>query len=281
MKARTPFSYVVLRYMHDVFTREFVNVGVLLHAPATGFIGFAKLPALDRVKGMFPGLQSDSLRELLNFLASRADELRAKTADLLDRNQLSAESIARTMLTSDDSALQWSDAGGGITDNPEKTLNELSERLVEYHLKARPVVRREDADIWRPFEREFRQRRILSRLQERTLVVGKLKHTFETAWQPERGYLRLYQPLSFDLVDSSKIVEKAIRWKGLIRELRKANPDFFVYLLLGQPADGERMEAFLQARETLDEDGEKKRLIPEEKAPEFAIEVEQEMKSAA
>jgi hypothetical protein len=281
MKAKIPYSYVVLRYMHDVFTREFVNVGVLLHVPATGFIGFAKLPVLDRVKGMFPGLQSDSLRELLNFLASRAEDLRSKTVDALDREQLSAESIARTLLTSDDSALQWSAAGGGITQSPEQTLKELSERLVEYHLKARPVVRREDADIWRPFEKEFRQRKILSPLQEKTLIVGKLVHTFETAWQPEGGYLRLYQPLSFDLVDSSRIVEKAVRWKGLIKEFRKVNSDFYVYLLLGKPSDQERMEAYEQARETLDEDGERKKLIPEANAREFASEVEQEMKAAA
>ena len=70
---KTPYSFVVLRYMHDVFTREFVNVGVLLHAPRIGFLGFEKLPNLDRVKGLFPGLQSDSLRELLAFLGQCFD----------------------------------------------------------------------------------------------------------------------------------------------------------------------------------------------------------------
>ena len=52
---KTAYSFVVLRYMHDVFTREFVNVGVLLHAPGVGFLGFEKLSGMDRVKGMFPG----------------------------------------------------------------------------------------------------------------------------------------------------------------------------------------------------------------------------------
>src|SRR5437899_1964234 len=110
MKAptKTPFSYVVLRYMHDVFTREFVNVGVLVHAPRAGFLEFEKLSTLDRAKGMFPGLHSDPLRDLLRFLESRTGELRNKAIDGLDRNSLSADVIAKSLLPLDDSALQWS-----------------------------------------------------------------------------------------------------------------------------------------------------------------------------
>jgi hypothetical protein len=183
MKApKTSYSFVVLRYMHDVFTREFVNVGVLLHAPRAGFLGFEKLPSLDRVKGMFPGLQSDSLRDLLMFLASRVAAIQHKTSELLDRDLLSAETIAKSLLPSDDSALQWSVAGGGATNDPQQTMKELFERLVARHLKAHPPTRREDADVWKPFERELRQRNVLSRLQEKTLTVGELHHHFKNAW---------------------------------------------------------------------------------------------------
>src|ERR1700740_2582984 len=111
---KTPFSYVVLRYMHDVFTREFVNVGVLLYAPQAGFLGLRRLSSLDRVKGMFPGLHSDPLRELLQFLESRSEELRKKLVDGFERDLLSADVIAKRLLPTDDSALQWSTPGGGI-----------------------------------------------------------------------------------------------------------------------------------------------------------------------
>src|SRR5205085_10248619 len=128
--------------------REFVNVAVLLHAPQAGFLAFEKLSSLDRVKGMFPGLQSDSLRELLRFLASRTDELHNKTSELFDGDVLSADAIAKALLPVDDSALQWSSPGGGITDHPQQTLKELFEWLVSRHLKAHRAVRREDADVW-------------------------------------------------------------------------------------------------------------------------------------
>ena len=283
MKTRkTPYSFVVLRYMHDVFTREFVNVGVLLHAPRVAFLDFEKLSGLDRVKAMFPGLQSDSLRDLLAFLASRTAEIHRKTSEqLLDRDQLSAETIAKALLPIDDSALQWSAAGGGATDDPQQTLKELFERLVARHLKPHPPTRREDADVWKPFERELRQRNVLARMQEQTLTVGELHHHFKNAWQPAGGHLRLYQPLSFDLVEPSDIVEKAIRWSGLLRQLRKADSDFFIYLLLGKPSDARRLKAFKQAYDTLAEDHQKKELIPEEDAPSFAAAVEKEIKAVA
>src|SRR5207244_11364010 len=167
---RAPFSYVVLRYMHDVFTREFVNVGVLLYAPRAGFLKFERLSSLDRVRGFFPGLQSESLRELLGFLTSRAEEVHHKSSGLFDRDHLSADAIAKTLLPIDDSALQWSAPGGGVTDAPEETIKELFERLVTRHLKAHPPTRRDDADVWKPFERELRQRDAQPRLQETTVT---------------------------------------------------------------------------------------------------------------
>jgi hypothetical protein len=282
MKApKTPYSFVVLRYMHDVFTREFVNVGVLLHAPRVGFLGFEKLSGLDRVKAMFPGLQSDSLHDLLAFLASRTAEIHRKTSDqLLDRDQLSAETIAKALLPIDDSALQWSAAGGGAADDPQQALKELFDRLVARHLKAHPPTRREDVDVWKPFEREFRRRDVLQRFQEKTLTVGKLEHRFE-AWQPPGGYLRLFQPLSFDLIDPSKIVEKAIHWNGLIRQFRKADSEFYAYLLIGAPPGKDRQDAFEQAYDTLAEDGNRKELVREEEAPKFAAGIEKEIKAVA
>lgn len=282
MKTRqTPFSYVVLRYMHDVFTREFVNVGVLLYAPKVGFLGFEKLSALDRVKGTFPGLQSGSLRDLLGFLQSRAADLHGKTLDTFDQNSLAAETIAKSLLPTDDSALQWSTPGGGITANPEQTLKELFERLITRHEKAHPPTRREDADVWKPFQIAFRKRDILSRFQEKTLSVGELRHRFENAWQPPGGYLRLFQPLSFDLAERSNIVEKAVHWSALLRQFRKVDSGFHIYLIMGRPSDKSHLAAFNQAYETLaEENSGPKELVQEDDALGFAEVVEKDLKAA-
>lgn len=277
---KTPFSYVVLRYMHDALTREFVNIGVLLYAPGFRFLGFEKLPTFERVKGMFPGAHSESLRQLLMYLSSRTEETAGRIQGSLDASSLSAETIATGLLPMDDSALQWSSAGGGVTGDPEQILKELFERLVLRHLKAHPVTRRDDGDVWKPFERELRRRDVLQRFQEKVLSVGELRHRFENTWQPSGSYLRLYQPLSLDLLEPSGIVEKAVRWRALIGELRKAEPEFFIYLLLGRPSESSSNRAYKQACETLAEQEGRKRLVSEEEAPQFAEAVEREVKSA-
>jgi hypothetical protein len=133
---QTTFGYVVLRYMHDVFTREFVNVGVLLCAPQANFLGFKRLRDLDRVKAVFPGADSDSLGELLTFFESRAQEFN-KSPQKDDAP--SVETIAKALLPADDSALQWSPPGGGVTGDPHNTLNEVFERLVTRHSKVQPM----------------------------------------------------------------------------------------------------------------------------------------------
>ena len=44
--------------------------------------------------------------------------------------------VAQQILPADDSSLQWSPAGGGITDDPAETLNHLFQRFVQQHHEA-------------------------------------------------------------------------------------------------------------------------------------------------
>ena len=38
MTEKQAYSYTVLRYIHDVVSGETLNVGVVMHAPAVGFL---------------------------------------------------------------------------------------------------------------------------------------------------------------------------------------------------------------------------------------------------
>ena len=278
---KAPFSYVVLRYMHDVFTREFVNVAVLVHAPKSGFLRLQGVHSTTRVKKFFPGVQSEPLSKILRFLETRCKEMETKHKSELPDRTIGAAEIASCLLPTDDSALQWNDTGGGITEDPEKTLQDLFERLVARHERAQPAVRREDEDVWKPFEQEFRSRHVLHRFQEKVLHVGELYCTFKNAWQPRGGYLRVFHPLSFDLIDTSDIVEKAVDWGGKLRQLRKVDRDFEINLLLGRPRDQSKSAAFEQAQQVLAEDVKgRKHLVPEERAPEFAQRVAEEIQAS-
>ena len=62
MTDRTPYTYVLLRYRHDPLAGEFANVGVLVHAPRSGFLGVRVRRTMGRLSTMFPGISGEALR---------------------------------------------------------------------------------------------------------------------------------------------------------------------------------------------------------------------------
>lgn len=221
---KSPFSYVVLRYMHDVFTREFVNIAVVVCCPKAGFLQMKGVTRMKRALGLFPGLDRGSVLKTLRFMESRFASYHKSPQQSLRFETLDAASIAKAILPADDSSLQWSPPGGGVTENPAQVLAELFERMVTRHEDKHPAVRRTGEEVWQPFETalQTRDQKILTRLQDKELTAGSFRHRFEHTWQPEGGLLHLLLPLSFDLVDPSNIVDKAIGWTGRIRLLRKS-----------------------------------------------------------
>ena len=56
MTEKQAYSYTVLRYIHDVVSGERLNVGVVMHAPAGGFLKVRTRKTVDRLKQAFPDL---------------------------------------------------------------------------------------------------------------------------------------------------------------------------------------------------------------------------------
>jgi hypothetical protein len=272
---KTPFSYVVLRYMHDVFTREFVNVGVLVYSPQAGFLQMKGVTRMKRALGVFPGMDRTSVLKTLRFMESRFASFHKSPQQSLRFENLDAASVAKAILPMDDSSLQWSPQGGGVTGEPAEVLAELFERMVTRHEDKHPAVRRTDEEVWHPFETALhsRDQKVLSSLHEQELVAGSFRHVFEHAWQPERGPLHLLLPLSFDLLDPSNIVDKAIGWNGRIRLLRKSAPNFRAFLLIGKPSEPIHQSAYDEAKDVLESEADSARkIVPEEQATAFADE---------
>lgn len=62
MTAKEPYSYVVLRYIHDVLTGEFVNVGLVMVVPGRPLILTKSRKTFGRIKNVFPDLDSEFLQ---------------------------------------------------------------------------------------------------------------------------------------------------------------------------------------------------------------------------
>ena len=65
MSSKTPYTYTVLRYVHDIATGEFLNVGVALYAPEPRFINVLCRTTYKRLRDVFPSLDGDSFRSAM------------------------------------------------------------------------------------------------------------------------------------------------------------------------------------------------------------------------
>lgn len=64
------YQYQVIRYMHDQFTGEFVNVGVVLYALDLHYLQPKMIRRYRRISQFFSGTKSDFLIAALKILKS-------------------------------------------------------------------------------------------------------------------------------------------------------------------------------------------------------------------
>src|SRR3990167_7059490 len=116
------YTYTVLRYVHDITTGEFVNVGVALYAPQARYASAQCRTTYGRLNKIFPGLNGEHFRSLMKHIQARFEEMGEQLAsELLLNEPHNVMEFAHSILPRDDSSLQWSPAGSGVTDNPPET----------------------------------------------------------------------------------------------------------------------------------------------------------------
>ena len=72
---KTAYTYSVLRYVHDITTGEFVNVGVALHSREARYASALCRSTFGRLSKTFPGMDGDVFKSLMRFVQSRIEEI--------------------------------------------------------------------------------------------------------------------------------------------------------------------------------------------------------------
>jgi hypothetical protein len=274
---KTAYSFVVLRYVHDVMTGEFINIGVALYAPEVKYVGGLCNTKYGRLTKMFGEIDGEYFRGLMRYIETRFEELGNRLSNELPLYGIPTDilQIAKSILPPDDSSLQWSEPGGGQTENPEKTLEDLYDRMVaRYEFKAQQSGR-SDGDVWRVFKKEFEKRHILSRLQSKRIVAQNYDYEFEHAWQNNNWHI--YEPVSFDLLETDSMYDKANRWVGRITNLRDSPENFKLYMLVGRPSLEKHQGAFIKVENMLNKIPGEKEFIREHEADSFSSDLEKEI----
>lgn len=266
---KSAYSYTVLRYVHDTTTGEFVNVGVVLYAPGVPFASAICRPTQGRVSKTFPDLDGDAFRRLMRLVQGRLEEVGARlTVELpLDGTPDSVMALVHDILPADDSSLQWSPPGGGVTNDPSKTLDQIYRRLVTHYDEKVVQARRTDEDVWRTYKKTLESRQVLKHLQAKKIVVQDDEVEFPYAWK--NGLWHCLEPVSFDLANADSIREKAHKMLGRMLSVKDSKEQFKLYLLLGEPQQESLRPAFDRAITILRKLPVENQLVTEAEAGDF------------
>ena len=273
---KTTYSNITLRYVHDVVTGEFANIGVVLYAPGQRFLEARFTTSYERLNAVFLKIDHLHFRALMRYMANRFDEIAADIRDGLHVRPVTAlNEIVRQVLPPDDSSLQWSEQGGGFTDDLAKTIDELYKRFVERYVAGAEQVSRSDEEIAKPFKAKLGRK--AEKLAEKTIETKDYQYDFRFAWK--NNIWHLYEPVSFDLVDPGSIREKANKWLGRGVALHDAKEKFKIHFLLGEPRQAETKKAFENAIHLLSKIPGQKELVRENEMESFAEHVAEEIES--
>lgn len=237
-EVKLPCQAVAVRYVHDVRTGEFLNIGVVLMSVGHLFAGARFLTHWGRVTAAFPSADPVHLRRIARAIEGACDTWVARSRQLeleLARQAQDLSALLRDAIALDDASIKFSPEITGVTGAPARSLNELFELYAGRLSEPETRQSRDDADVWRTFVARIANPGILAHLRQHTLRTQHYTLAFDHAWQ--NGQWNVTQPLSFDMLDAARIREKALTWTGKLTTVQPSVFDTMVYFLVGMPSE--------------------------------------------
>jgi hypothetical protein len=274
-----PFTHTVLRYVHDTTTGEFINVGVAIYSREARYASAQCRSTFGRLSKAFPGMDGETFKSVMRHIESRMEELGDGLQMDLPFGGMpqSVMDVAHRVLPPDDSSLQWSAPGSGVSEDLSRTLESLFQRHVMRYEERLQQERRTDEDVWRKFRRTLEARHLLRHFQPRKIIGRDDAIEFQHAWQ--NGVLHCLEAVSFDLSSPDSIRKKAHHWLGQVMSVRDAAEPFKLYLLLGEPQQETLRPAFERAIAILGKLPVENEIIRESEAENFSMRFAKEIEA--
>jgi len=251
MKLPIACNYSVVRFLPYPETGEFVNIGVVINSPQTGFFDFRiERRKFRRVANFFPELHAEVYREGILACADEIDRITAeigisgKTADQIAIDPAFSADLFRELIRPRETLIRYSEPGTVLTPEPETLLNELFAHYVE-----RMFAQEED------YQEEVMRKRVFKMLEDHKLIsrfkqrqrVGNEEYrvSFPFVTEPRIGLIdKAIKPLNLAQNDSSKIFDHGEQWVNRVKRLQKikAAPREILFTV-NEPPVGSRMHS--------------------------------------
>ena len=245
MSAPTRFRVRTLRYIPDVTTGEFLNVGIGLVCPETGWWDVSLARRMRGFKRVFPNAHPEALARALKQIQKEANRRHKSDPEQIDFvpgwDATGASSFLGAVLGDVEGALQWSaEEIDGVTTDPATELEYWFHRLVQ--IRKQGVARAESPEdkLLTAVEREFSSRGILEHFQPAevgTYVKQRFKLTVKN------GRLNVFEPVNLALRKAGSITNKAQLWRGRLDVLTEGAPTQLAFYALVDLPDDEELRA--------------------------------------
>jgi hypothetical protein len=268
----TPYTYSVIRYLHDPATGEVLNIGVILSAPAAGVIEARLEHRYERLSAAFIDFDGEHYRRALQQFNQVLDILRDRLSatTLFDMWDISsnAQSVAKEIWPDTDLSFQIGEVMAGISDDLSDTIESIFHRMVTSQYQRMTQEKRTDDEVWSVYHKPLVRRHVAGNLRPTVLTTSEVDVKFAHAFRNEKWHV--LQPLSMDLKRKENIQNKATRWLGNAYAL-EANAELStLYVLLGPPSIETNRTAYIKAKNLLNKMPIKHQLIEEDEAEDFA-----------
>ncbi len=273
---KTSYSFSVLRFIYDAVTLEFVNVGIVVYSPTTKQLQAKCTNHYSRISGLFEYFDGLRFRQTLRYIQDAINEVALQMPSSLQFNPPSAlPEILNSVLPIDDSSFQFVSGGAGTTNDFAALVDQLFIRYVEHYGASKKIAQRNDEDVWRSFRPSLDRKNVTAHLVPKLITSTDYEYEFAHSWK--NGTWNVFEPVSFDLIDSNAMLDKANRWIGRAISLGDSTELFKPYFLLGAPSDSRLEDAFKKAENLLHKIPIPHEFVRESEAEEFAKELADEM----
>lgn len=270
------YQYQIIRYVHDHFTGEYVNVGVVVYSKEDHFLAGKTSGKYQRITHMFPEANGKWILRLLNNFKHQISIRSKELNELFTPSEL-LEQITNSILIQDNNALQLSTPRMAIDVNLEAALDDLYNAQVEKYISNKTENDSLlDEDVWRKsYKSYFEKYGIDKRLQMHDVKVPKDTISFDKSWKNE--FWHSYEPLSFVLKEKDSVKDKVYKWAGKLNGLQQSNETFHLTLMTSIAPKHKDLMSFIHEYLNIQSDKLKVNIVTEDQAENLALEIMREM----
>ncbi|MGE5382263.1 MAG: DUF3037 domain-containing protein [Omnitrophica WOR_2 bacterium] len=219
------FIYSTLQYKHSLALGEILNVGILFYFPNEDHFEFVDGES-SRVKSVYPDFDNVIFNAYLRAIKEKV----IKKIDLFKEQPIISDFkvfINKNILTDEPSGFVFKEPVQvkNVFSSIQQAIDEYSQLLLPGVNIQKPLItKHSDHFILKQFNGFLLQgdKNIDKKLMKNEEVdTDYYKIKFELAW--DNNFRNLIKPISFDLVESNAIINKAYQTHGLFSALKSAN----------------------------------------------------------